>query len=441
MLPPQWKSELVTVTFLAVITGVFGAALGYSYYPLAILLLGYLGWHLYHMLILLRWIDGQARALPGLTPGVWGYLYYRLMMRSKKSRKRKKQIGKILREYNMSTRALPFATIALDKDFIIQWTNEAAGKLVGVKKSDSGQPITNLFREPDFNNYLKMADYSERIELRSPVNPLQFLSLKLVPYGREQFLLIARDRTAEHRLEQMRHDFISNASHELRTPLSVLQGSVEMLEEAGADESLKAPLERMKRQVKRMKTILQDLLTLARIEGGIDAGDESIFNLNAMLQEAVEEARVHSVQRGGHVILYTYDYDYSLNLQKQELYTAVINLLINAVNYTEPDGEIELQASRVSDGVMIKVKDNGIGIPREQIHRLTERFYRVDDSRSRDTGGTGLGLSIVKHILDQMGTKLVIESEQGVGSEFSFVISSRFIADVSDITVDAVTHQ
>lgn len=434
--PTHWKSEVLYVGFFAVIAYVFGSALGYSYTPVLLLMFGYLCWHLYHLLVLLRWLDSQSRKLPGHTPGVWGYLYYRLMVRSKKSRKRKKQIGKILREYNMSTRALPFATIALDKDFIIQWANEAAGRLVGVKKSDSGQPITNLFREPDFNNYLKMADYSEKIELRSPVNPLQFLALKLIPYGREQFLLIARDITAEHRLEQMRHDFISNASHELRTPLSVLQGSVEQIEEVGVDDKLRSPIDRMKRQVTRMKTILQDLLTLARIEGGMDSTDESIFNLNTMLQEAVDEARVHSVQRGGHVLLFTYDLEYELNLRKNELYTAVINLLINAVNYTEAGGEIELQAVKVANGVMIKVKDTGIGVPKEQLHRLTERFYRIDDSRSRDTGGTGLGLSIVKHILDQLGSKLSIDSEQGIGSEFSFVISSRFIESTSEIPLD-----
>ena len=437
-LAPQWKSELVFVGFLLVLSYVVGGAIGYSHNVSILIIVGYLGWNLYHLRILLMWLDGRRRDLPGHTLGIWGYLYYLMTLRRKKSRKRKKQIGKILREYNQSTRALPFATIALDRDFIIQWGNDAATRLIGVTKSDSGQPITNLFREPDFNNYLKLADYSGKIELPSPVNPLQHLALKLIPYGSEQFLLIARDRTSERRLEQMRHNFISNASHELRTPLSVLQGSVEQIEEMSNDRSLAAPVERMKRQVARMKVILQDLLTLARIESGMDAHEVSSFSLNRMLQDAVDEARVHSSQRGGHVILCTYDYDYKLKLRKEELFTAVINLLINAVNYTEEGGEIELQACKVIEGVRIRVKDTGIGIPRDQIPRLTERFYRVDGSRSRDTGGTGLGLSIVKHILDSLGTKLVIESEHGKGSEFHFVIASRFIDSVTETHRDTV---
>ena len=283
-----------------------------------------------------------------------------------------------------------------------------------------------------------MADYETDIELPSPVNPVQSLSLKLVPYGREQFLLIARDHTKQQRLEKMRHDFIANASHELRTPLSVLIGSVEQLEAVGVDEKLNAPLERMKRQVERMRCILTDLLRLARLEGGVDGGEESEFSLNDMLQEAVEEARVQSSRRGGHLILYTYDKSYNLNLKKTELYAAVINLLMNAVNYTEAEGEIELQSYKVKDGVCIKVKDSGIGIPRDKIHRLTERFYRVDTSRSRDSGGTGLGLSIVKHILEQFGSKLDIESEHGKGSEFSFVINNRFIEHVEDVEIENI---
>ena len=156
--PPAWKSEVFTAASLALLSYVIGAALGYTWYFTLAFIFGYLCWHLHHLLILMRWFDNSATKLPGHAPGIWGDLFYRLEVRRKKSRKRKKQIGKLLREYNMSTRALPFATIALDRDFIIQWSNDAARRLIGVKKTDSGQPITNLFREPDFNNYLKLAD-------------------------------------------------------------------------------------------------------------------------------------------------------------------------------------------------------------------------------------------------------------------------------------------
>lgn len=438
-IPPAWKSEVTFVCFIAAFSWVFGSVAGYSYTLVAIFLIGYLCWHLYYLLKLVRWFDNQMDDLPAATPGVWGYIFYRVEVRRKKSRKRKKQIGKMLREYNMSTRALPFATIALNRDFVIQWANDAAKRLIGVKKNDSGQPITNLFRDPDFNKYLKLADYSDSIEIRSPVNPMQYLELKLVPYGREQFLLIARDKTAERRLEKMRHDFIANASHELRTPLSVLQGSVEQLEVLSESEKLSAPLERMSRQVLRMKTILQDLLTLARIEGGTrDSAQHSQFNLNKMLQEVIEEARVHSSQRGGHAILFTHDNTYMLNLNRHELYTAVINLMVNAVNYTDVGGEIECQISNTESGVQIKVRDTGIGIGQEHIDRLTERFYRVDSGRSREAGGTGLGLSIVKHILEQFGSTLQIESTPGNGSEFSFVISSRFVEEGHKMQSDSV---
>ena len=214
---------------------------------------GYFCWHLYHLWSLARWLDDGKRQLPLDAPGIWGHVYQRLEARRRKAAKRKKQVGRLLKQFKSSTRALPDATIVLNKNFNIQWHNGAATKILGIRKSDTGQPVTNLIRHPDFIQYLAKGDFHEGLQLEFRHAPDIRLSILIVPYEGKQYLLLARDITRESLLDSMRRDFVSNASHELRTPLSVLQGSIEQLEQGIDRQSpLATPLARMRRQSDRM---------------------------------------------------------------------------------------------------------------------------------------------------------------------------------------------
>jgi two-component system phosphate regulon sensor histidine kinase PhoR len=384
---------------------------------------GYLGWHIFHVWRLTRWLDDSANRLPQSTPGAWGNIYYRLEVKRRKSLKRKKKVARLLKQFKASTKALPDATIVLDGDFHIQWMNDAAMQIIGLKRTDIGQQVSSLIRNPDFQRYLREGNYSEPLQLESMVDAAARISLRMVPFGRQQYLLLARDITQWHLLEQMRRDFVSNASHELRTPLSVLQGSLEQLDGmAGDEKGFVNPIARMKRQSERMMGILQDLLILARLESRREPEQKQVVNLSKLVGDVVMEARQASEMQGGHSIQADIEENIGILGNQPDLYAAVSNLAMNAVRYTPPGGEIRVALYTTGIGVRLEVTDTGVGIPSQHLKRLTERFYRVDVGRSREAGGTGLGLSIVKHILEQYNTSLDISSEPGAGSSFGFTL-------------------
>lgn len=402
---------------------------GLTIWILAVAAAGYLYWHLYNLWALARWLDSEKRQLPLNAPGVWGYLYQRLEAKRRKAAKRKKQVGRLLKQFKSSTRALPDATIVLDKKFNIQWLNSAATNILGIKKSDIGQSITNLIRHPDFIQYLANSNFHDSLQLKIQHAPDTSLSILIVPYEGKQYLLLARDVTREHLLNSMRRDFVSNASHELRTPLSVLRGSIEQLEHQIDDQSpLVNPLARMRRQSERMMSILRDLLILARLEGNRRPSQMQEVNLSLLVAEIAEEAHVASEQMGGHTIHRQIEEDIVVQGEQDDLHGAIANLVMNAVRYTPAGGEIIIALFPTSHGVRFEVTDTGGGIMPQHLPRLTERFYRVDVGRSREAGGTGLGLSIVKHLLEQYQTNLDISSEYGVGSNFGFTLPQAYVS-------------
>lgn len=425
------RRELVLVGFLFVLLWIICAAADLSRWLLLGAGLCYLFWHVYHLLRLARWLDDSSRRLPQSTPGAWGHVYYQLEVKRRKSAKRKKQVGRLLKQFKSSTRALPDATIVLDSNFRIQWMNDAATAILGVKRSDTGQPITNLVRIPEFRSYLQAGGYSEALQLESMADKNVRISIRIVPYGHQQYLLLARDVTRQHLLEQMRRDFVSNASHELRTPLAVLQGSLEQLDgKIGDKPDLANPVARMKRQSVRMMRILQDLLTLARLESSKQPEQPRAVNLSQLVSDVVEEARLASEMQGGHKLQSDVEERIGVLANHEDLHAAVSNLVMNAVRYTPPGGEIRVLLHSIPIGVHFEVIDTGPGISPQYLQRLTERFYRVDVGRSREAGGTGLGLSIVKHVLDQYATRLEISSEPGVGSNFGFTLPGQMLCEL-----------
>ena len=427
--PAPWRQEFWTVAGLLLLLWIVGIITGMSGWLALAGGLLYLTWNLYHSWRLVCWLDKSGNRLPDAVPGIWGYVYYRLEVRRRKAADRKKQIGSLLKQFKSSTRALPDATIVLTGDFTILWVNDAATEIVGVRKSDAGQPVTNLIRSPHFARYLEEQNYSQPLEMTSQANPEQHLLLRVVPYEGGQYLLQARDITERHRVELMRRDFIANASHELRTPLSVLQGSIEQLEqEAAGQQQFDKPLQRMRRQSERMMHILRDLLILARLEGSRTSAQQ-LVSLSAVVSEVVDEARVASESMGGHQLQVTVEPEVYLQGEHEDLHAAISNLVINAVHYTPPGGEIRIALTRVHNGVRFRVSDTGAGILPQHVPRLTERFYRVDVGRSRESGGTGLGLSIVKHVLDRYRSQIEISSTPGRGSAFSFLLKQEYLCE------------
>ena len=245
----------------------------------------------------------------------------------------------------------------------------------------------------------------------------------MIPAG-DQYLLLVRDVTREARLEQMRKDFVANASHELRSPLTVIAGYVdELADDAGVAEEWREPIADMRRQAKRMREIVEDLLELSRLESTADEAPMSAVDMPALLEQLVREARAATPQAPRFEL--DLDYTCALRGSEGELHSISSNLISNAVKYTPAEGTVTLRWGREDAGARLAVEDTGIGIAPEHLPRLTERFYRVDRARARAKGGSGLGLSIVKHGLQRHGGRLEIRSEEGRGSAFIAHFPSR----------------
>jgi two-component system, OmpR family, phosphate regulon sensor histidine kinase PhoR len=417
-----WQRELTRLTgwlLLWLLAGVLSGAFTLC------LLLGvglYLTWHFVQVYRLSRWLqDPQGYELPDGS-GIWEEVYRAFRVLDRRNRRSQVRLENLVNQYEASTAALPDATVVLNKNGHIAWFNEAAVTLLGFRSpQDLGQRVVNLIRHPAFTQYLQAGRYERDIEITSAVNVGSLLSIRVIPYGQDQRLLIARDVSQQQRLEQMRRDFVANASHELRTPLTVLRGYLDVMAEESAQQgrlqSWKGPLTDMVRQATRMANIIEDLLKLARIEANTGPVRHEVVEVPTLLHKLVEEARAMS--GGAQVIALEAEANLALHGHPSELQSVFSNLIHNAVQYTPAGGDIHVRWWSDPAGLHFSVTDSGIGIERKHIPRLTERFYRVDPSRFSRTGGTGLGLAIVKHALEHHEGRLEIASEINVGSTFT----------------------
>jgi two-component system phosphate regulon sensor histidine kinase PhoR len=375
---------------------------------------------------LARWLENPDEVDPPDATGTWGDIFYRLQKLQRRQRASRSELSNALEQFEHAAEAVPDAMVILNRSEQIEWCNPASRKYMGLDcERDRGQFIRYLMRQAYFLDFLDAADYSRRLVCKSPVNRELTLSLQLVPFGASQKLLVARDITDLERVDAMRRDFIANVSHELRTPLTVVGGFVETLADAAdlpAAESRRY-FDLMLDHTRRMQRLLDDLLTLSRLESDEhNLKDESV-DVPELAQALKAEAE--SLSRGRHRISLRLDSAAWLKGNLQEVRSALGNLVSNAVRYTPEGGEITL-AWRERDGEgVFAVTDTGEGIAAEHIPRLTERFYRVDRSRSRETGGTGLGLAIVKHVLTRHGARLDIQSTPGKGSTFSAIFPAQ----------------
>ena len=383
----------------------------------------YLAGHLYSIFQLYRWLrNGDHSELPqGL--GIWEEIYREFYRLEKKNTKRKRHLKSIVTQFEASTAALPDAAVVLDSRACIVWFNEAALTILGLRSpKDLGQRIVNLIRAPEFIQYVRAGEFDRNrdVEVPSPIAPEATLAVRVIPYGRNQHLLVARDISHIKQMESMRRDFVANASHELRTPLTVLRGYLDMMHEDAGTPMLKpwaAPLADMLQQTTRMEGIVADLLKLAQLEvGGAQTSHEEV-DVALMLKEVIGDAE--ALSNGRHSIRADIATALNVYAQRIELQSIFSNLVANAVHYTPPEGEIIVRWWGDEQGVHFSVQDSGIGIDEKHIPRLTERFYRVDKARSRRQGGTGLGLAIVKHALERHDAWLEVASEPNVGSVFT----------------------
>lgn len=418
--PNTWPQELwraAGLLFIAVLTGLM---IGEVAWTLLAGMAVYLGWHLYQLARLERWLRTKHTPTPPEGVGIWGEVFHHLYRQQLRHKRRKRKLRGLLKRFEEATAAMPDGAVVLGPNDQIEYMNEAACRLLGLQAhQDLGQRVANLVRHPSFMAYLAKGDYREGVQFPSPANERIVLSVRIVPYGKDQRLLIARDVTRLHRLELMRRDFVANVSHELRTPLTVVGGFVETLAD-GDDPCAQQwgrSLELMKQQTSRMQRIVEDLLLLSRLETDTRGASRDPVSVPAMLAAIREDAEALSGERK-HTITLEADAALWLKGSDGELRSAFSNLVFNAVKYTPEGGKINVRWYADEKGAHLEVIDTGVGIAPHHIPRLTERFYRVDVGRSRASGGTGLGLAIVKHVLNRHDGKLRIESEVEKGSKF-----------------------
>ena len=370
---------------------------------------------------LIEWLRGSQEGQAPRDAGLWGELGYRIE-RSIRLRERAADNERDrLTQFLSAIEASPNGVMLLDAGDQIEWCNSLAADHFGLDpQRDRRQRVTNLVRAPAFVGYLQAGRFIDAIEMPDP-RGLRSLSVFVRPYGEGQRLVLSQDITERERSDGMRRDFVANVSHEIRTPLTVLAGFIETMANLPLTEvERKRVLVLMTQQADRMGTLVSDLLTLAQLEGSPRPHADRWVPLAPLLTQVAIDAKLLS--GGRHVLVFPAAVEAQIAGASNELLSAIMNLVTNALRYTPEGGRIELGWRVQADGAgEIGVSDTGPGIAREHLPRLTERFYRVDGSRSRDTGGTGLGLSIVKHVVQRHGGELDIQSEVGQGSTFRLV--------------------
>jgi two-component system phosphate regulon sensor histidine kinase PhoR len=365
-----------------------------------------------------------AESVPEST-GAWEDVFAMLHRRHRDEVGRRRQLARLLARSRQAGRALPYGVAIVDEEYRIVWCNDSCESHFGIDaEGDAGQPITNLVRQPDFVEYVAGRDFSSPLELKTARADGLVLSIQFVPYVESQHLLLSRDVTQGIRVETMRRDFVANVSHELRTPLTVLVGFLETVRELKLDpERSRDYLNLMSEQSKRMQRIIDDLLTLSMLESAPEPPQGERVDVALLLERTRVEAEALSA--GRHRVALDAEPGFDLLGSESEIASAFGNLASNAIRYTPAGGEVRLVWRASPKGAEFAVEDTGAGIEAEHIPRLTERFYRVDRGRSRETGGTGLGLAIVKHALARHQAALDIESTLGKGSRFAAKFPAR----------------
>ncbi|MCG7489926.1 phosphate regulon sensor histidine kinase PhoR [Vibrio sp. Of14-4] len=426
-----WKKLAKELVFFYTPWVIVGWIFGYMPWLLLAATVLQLIWHLHNQIRLSAWLWNEKRLTPPSGTGHWEFLFNGIYRLQQRHRSKRKELSGLIRRFRNGAESLPDAVVVFRGEGNIVWCNKLAQHLLGFRwPDDSGQPISNLLRTPDFIKYLSKNDFSQPLEIRSPLNVERMLELRIVPYTEGEHLMVVRDVSQLKQLEGMRRNFFANVSHELRTPMTVLQGYLEMTEDP---DMVVGPMWTkahgvMTEQLNRMNGLVNQLLTLSKIEAAPMHELEDVVNVPAMLDVLEKEAQSLSGEQQHKL---SFDVESSLLVlgDEDQLRSAISNLVYNAVKYTPAGADVKVRWYLSAQGACLEVEDSGEGIEPQHLHRLTERFYRVDKARSRDTGGSGLGLAIVKHALTHHDSHLEVQSEVGAGSKFSFILPQRLVVD------------
>ncbi len=415
-----WRNELICVALAGLALGLVAHVIGIGPWLLAAGAAVYLGWHVANLIRLQRWIARGDRFHVPISAGVWESVFDGLQARQLRTRRQRRSLIRTFAHIREAAGRLPDALVALDDENRILWFNTAAHRLLGLKRPDDvGRSVGDLLKHPLLEDSLAVPGMGQSVEIPAPANAAWVLSAHLTPaFGEDGGrMLVARDITSHHAVDQVRRDFITNVSHELRTPITVFRGFLDPLRAMTQIADIARPLALMDEQAHRMEQLVNDLLALSRLElGGRPLSDE-VVPVSELLKGIVDEAEALSGDQG-HRLNLNADTALGLRGDRKELYSAISNLVFNAVRHTAAGTAIDVSWQWTEEGPCITVRDHGAGIASQHLPRLTERFYRVDPGRSRDSGGTGLGLAITKHVLERHGADLRIASQQGRGSTF-----------------------
>lgn len=426
---PSLKSIMSKVVMFLLPFFIFGFFFDFLYESLTLGLIVIVFWNYSQLASLINWLWHRRDVYPPRSRGAWADVFDAIYHQQRKHRKKRNELSLLIRRFRMGAESLPDAAVVFNEDRTLVWCNHLAQSMLGFKwPEDLGNRIDNFLRAPEFIRYLELKEYDEPFEFSSPIDENQVLEYRIAPFEKDKWTLICRDITEIKRMEQMRKDFVANVSHELRTPLTVMRGYLEMFEgDASPDPMIWGRAQKMmSEQTERMDALVSQLLTLTKLENQGQFHPTSRLDVTSLLKKIKQEAE--SLSAGKHEITLSAE-DIVIMGEQEQLRSAFSNLIFNAVRYTPEPGFIDITWKRCKKGVEFSVQDSGEGIPAEHLSRITERFYRVDKARTRDSGGSGLGLSIVKHVLSQYNSELKINSKIGKGSRFSFVIPNEFISE------------
>ncbi|GAA5079803.1 phosphate regulon sensor histidine kinase PhoR [Lysobacter panacisoli] len=421
-MPPRarsaWFRTLGQLALILAVAAVVGLLIDQPWPVVTLAALGVVAWHYWRLRSVLLRLTARQRLQPPLGEGIWNELDRLLHRSQQEMRARKKRLIEMLRAYRAAAAAMPDAIVVVERNSQrIQWFNESAIGLLQLRyPRDIGAPLAQRLQPLQLSHWLASGRNAETLEVASPWNPAATLSLRLIPYSDDLWMLVARDVSRLLQLEQMRRDFVANVSHELRTPLTVVHGYLDMLD-PNEHPDWAPMLAEMQRQSQRMTQLVEDLLMLSRLESQESLPGEETVAMAPMMATLRREAV--ALSQGRHEVVVEDAAGVDLWGSNKELHSAFSNLVSNAVRYTPAGGIIRIRFRPEGKGVVLEVVDSGYGIPAAHLPRITERFYRVSTSRSRESGGTGLGLSIVKHVLNLHQARLEITSEVGRGSTFS----------------------
>ena len=420
-------TPVAIIALAAAIALIFGPAWGFA--ALAAGLGGIIGVFLLQLHRLAQWADSPFDTPVPEAKGAWGAAFSALYRRTRARQARQRDLATTIDRFRNAVEALPDGMVILDAANRIEWANRRALSHLGIELgTDTGRPLANFLRAPEFIRYLESEDFADAVVVESQREAGATLSIQIVPFGVDERLLISRNITQVEAVSRMRRDFIANVSHELKTPLTVIAGFLETLQDVKVDSRQRTRyLQLMTEQANSMQRLIDDLLTLSTLESEHTVRADTSFAVLPLLLEVSADAKALSA--GRHRIVLDFATPAIVTANRDELASAFGNLVSNAVRYTPDGGTITLGWHVDDEGRgAFSVTDTGIGIAPEHIPRLTERFYRVDRSRSRATGGTGLGLAIVKHVLIRHQAALDVTSELGSGSTFTVLLPPRRIA-------------